>query len=692
MSFTPDKLFDRRYRLKKILGRGGFGRTYLAEDTGRFNELCALKEIIPDRSSPDILAKSRELFQREGATLYHLQHPQIPQFRATFEEEGSWFLVQDYIEGKTLRELLRLRLAMGERFGEGEVRQLLEQILPVLDYLHAQGIVHRDISPENIIVREGDGLPVLIDFGVVKELVTLIQSPHRPQGATAVGKVGYSPSEQFQRGEAYPSSDLYSLAATMVVLMTGREPRDLFDEENLAWDWRQWIEISEPLGTVLQKMLSQRPSDRYASVTSVLQALQGDFVPTQPPPAEFSQVATVAVGGNPPPKTAQTLAAQQPAIPQPSKRRFDPLLLLVMTLAISLVTGVGSWGLVTWWLRSRSLQDEETVISTPSPLPSPSPPSSPFPTPSPSPTPSPTADPPQLTERSIVISTGQPFTERYGLDKREDRVRYRFLGQQGQTLEAIARSGGVWMTIFNPRGQILSTDTKDIQSWQGQLSETGEYAIELSAIPNVSRNNYRYRLTLVLNDPEPPAPEPTPEPTPEPAPEPEPTPSPAAIPDPIFTPDPLPEPVFTPEPFPSPDASPTPPVSPVPPVSPAPDPPTLPSPSSTPPQATEPRYDVEPVEVSANVEGSRIQLFGTTSPDRVKRYLVFVEQGQTLSAEMQSGRATMNIRYPDGRLMDEAEKVVLWEVEASRSGDYQIDIVAAEATDFAVDVRVRVSQ
>ena len=644
MSFTPNKLLNQRYRLNKILGRGGFGSTYLAEDTGRFHELCALKEIIPDRTSPEILAKSRQLFQREAATLYKLQHPQIPQFRATFEEEGSWFLVQDYIEGKTLRESLRSRLAEGALFSEAEVLRLLKQILPVLDYLHGEGIIHRDISPENIIVRENDGLPVLIDFGVVKELVTQIQSPHRPEGATVVGKIGYSPNEQFQRGEAYPSSDLYSLAATMVVLMTGREPRDLFDQENLAWNWQQWIQISEPLGGILKRMLSQRPGDRYPSAQAVLQALQGGFVPTQPSPAELSQMATVAVGGTHPTTSPRTnVGTQVPSVPQAQKGRFDPLLFLGMTLLISFVAGWGSWSLVTWWIDSRSPQvEEETSFPTPSSPISPSP--TPTPTPSPTPTPTPTPEPPSISERNIDLVVGKTFTERSALEKKEDRIRYTFSAEEGQTLEAIARSGGVWMTILDSQGQNLSPETTNVQSWEGTFPTTANYAIELSAIPNVPQENYRYRLTLLLNNPD--RPEPSPTPTPEPSPTPTPKPS------------PTPKPTPTPKPSPS-------------------------------PQTEQPRYDVEPVEVSPNIEGSKTQLFGTTSPDRIKRYLVFVEKGQTLSAEMQSGRATMNIYYPNGKLMEEAEKVVLWQIEAPRSGDYKIDIIAAESTDFALDVRVK---
>ena len=121
-------LLQNRYRLVNILGQGGFGRTYLVEDLGRFQERCALKELIPVQSGPYVLEKSKELFQREAAILYQIGHPQIPQFRAIFEENQRLFLVQDYVEGMTYRELLLDRTSNGRTFTEAEVLEILEAI------------------------------------------------------------------------------------------------------------------------------------------------------------------------------------------------------------------------------------------------------------------------------------------------------------------------------------------------------------------------------------------------------------------------------------------------------------------------------------------------------------------------------------------------------------------------------------
>ena len=266
-------VLQNRYRLIKILGQGGFGRTYLAEDIGRFNELVALKELIPIQSTPESLAKAKQLFQKEATVLYKIHHPQIPQFRATFEQDGRLFLVQDYIAGKTYWKLLQERQGIGKTLTEVEIIQLLQQILPVLAHLHNRGIIHRDISPDNIIERSVDSKPVLIDFGVVNEIATQIQAIN-PASVTTVGKLGYAPIEQMQTGRAYASSDLYSLAVSAIVLLTGKQPPELFDDEQFTWNWQKWTKVSPEFAALLDRMLSYKPSDRYQSVAEVAKALQ----------------------------------------------------------------------------------------------------------------------------------------------------------------------------------------------------------------------------------------------------------------------------------------------------------------------------------------------------------------------------------------------------------------------------------
>ncbi len=268
-------LIQNRYRILRMLGQGGFGRTYLAQDTHRFNEPCVLKEFDPQTQGAKHAQKAEELFAREAGTLYQLHHPQIPQFRemfrVTISDHELLFLVQDYVGGKTYQELLEERRNKGLAFSETEVTNLLLEILPVLDYIHRAGIIHRDISPDNIMLRDRDQKPVLIDFGVVKSAAN--QIAQQPSSATFVGKPGYAPIEQIQKGKAEPSSDLYALAVTISVLLTGREPQSLFDPVNLTWQWHRYAKVSPNFSKILERMLGARPSDRYAAATDVLEVL-----------------------------------------------------------------------------------------------------------------------------------------------------------------------------------------------------------------------------------------------------------------------------------------------------------------------------------------------------------------------------------------------------------------------------------
>lgn len=294
----PGITLNNHYRIVRELGHGGFGRTYLAEDAHRFNEPCVLKEFAPQVHGSYALQKSEELFEREAGVLYKLQHNQIPRFRELFRvsisDRGYLFLVQDYVPGQTYRFLLDARKRQGLRFIEAEINQLLIQILPVLEYIHSLGVLHRDISPDNLILRLSDGMPVLIDFGGVKQVAATVESLFgeangTPAPATRIGKLGYAPVEQMQMGIVSPHSDLYALAATVLVLLTGKEPHQLLDTQTLHCSWRAECSLSPNLSLVLDKMLAQQPSQRYSSAREVMLALSGNppLQPPLPPPPDF---------------------------------------------------------------------------------------------------------------------------------------------------------------------------------------------------------------------------------------------------------------------------------------------------------------------------------------------------------------------------------------------------------------------
>lgn len=264
-------ILNNRYRIVKQIGRGGFGRAYLAEDTQRYRELCVLKEFAPQVASNEESRQAADLFEREAGILYQLSHQQIPRFeallRTRIDGRRSLFLVQEYIKGESYCKLLQRR----GKLSEAEVTEMIWDILPVLDYIHAADLIHRDISPDNLILRDRDRKAVLIDFGCVKLAANAV-SQTTGQSVTLIGKQGYTPDEQMRRGLTMPCSDLYALAATAVVLLTGKQPDKLYDSYQGEWKWQQ-IEASSHLKKVLQKMLADRPCDRYKSVEEVSQIL-----------------------------------------------------------------------------------------------------------------------------------------------------------------------------------------------------------------------------------------------------------------------------------------------------------------------------------------------------------------------------------------------------------------------------------
>lgn len=321
-------LLGGRYRVLRQLGQGGFGSTYLVEDVNRFQELCVLKEFNPQVQDKIALDKAQALFEREASILYQLNHPQIPKFRELLREGDRLFLVQDYIEGPSYHELLNRRQQYADRFSETEITQLLTRLLPVLQYLHSVGIVHRDISPDNLVQRNADGRPVLIDFGGVKQLVVNVRyqlgvpEPYSSDSGqvTLLGKEGYAPAEQIESGQVNPATDLYALGVTALVLLTGKEPDELYDERKDRWVWQEEIQISDQLRQVLERLVSKDPQQRFESASQVMTALNldrpynNDSAWSQSMPVRMQPVVP------PPPRTV----AVAPMAPPPTRVPYPP--------------------------------------------------------------------------------------------------------------------------------------------------------------------------------------------------------------------------------------------------------------------------------------------------------------------------------------------------------------------------------
>lgn len=255
-----------RYAIVRPLGRGSFGHTMLAQDQKEERHV-ALKVLSLDASSN---WKAFELFEREAAVLRHLRHSGVPaiydSFRAPWRGSDSAWLAMEYIEGATLAECIEAARTMDLP----GIRRLFLDMLGILDYLHSRvpPLLHRDIKPSNVILRP-DGSVALVDFGSVRNVVRGADDA----GSTIAGTYGYMPYEQYM-GQATPASDLYSAAATLLHVITGRPPSEWMSEEGRV-RVPDHASCGEPLRSILVRLLAPTPIERYQSAREVIDAMLG---------------------------------------------------------------------------------------------------------------------------------------------------------------------------------------------------------------------------------------------------------------------------------------------------------------------------------------------------------------------------------------------------------------------------------
>ncbi|MCW5313130.1 protein kinase [Nostoc sp. KVJ3] len=261
-------LLKERYRAIKPIGQGGFGKTFLAVDEDKPSKpRCVIKQFYPQSQGTNTIAKAVELFNQEAVQLDELgKHPQIPELLAYFTQEDRQYLVQEFIDGHNLAQ----ELAHKGAFSEIQIRQLLNDLLAVLQFCHTRQVIHRDIKPENIILRESDRKLVLVDFGAAKSATGTALN----KTGTSIGSPEYVAPEQM-RGRAIFASDIYSLGATCINLLTVRSPFDSYDTNNGTWVWQQYLKtpVSQELSCILNKMLESIPIRRYQTVDEVLNDL-----------------------------------------------------------------------------------------------------------------------------------------------------------------------------------------------------------------------------------------------------------------------------------------------------------------------------------------------------------------------------------------------------------------------------------
>jgi tetratricopeptide (TPR) repeat protein/tRNA A-37 threonylcarbamoyl transferase component Bud32 len=270
-----------RYKIITQLGRGGFGRTFVAQDQHLpGNHPCVVKQLKPQATDPLSLETARRLFDTEAKVLHQLgNHDQIPQLFAYFEENKEFYLVQELIEGDDLSKELTPPTprtqgrAMGGQLSEDEVISLLKDILEILDFVHQHNVIHRDINPRNLIRRKQDGKLVLIDFGAVKQVSTHVVPGGRTSFTIAIGTPGYLPSEQANSNPRL-SSDIYAVGMVGIGALTGISPDQLpVDPDTGEISWHDTASVSPEFAAVLDKMVRYDFRQRYQSAALALQAL-----------------------------------------------------------------------------------------------------------------------------------------------------------------------------------------------------------------------------------------------------------------------------------------------------------------------------------------------------------------------------------------------------------------------------------
>jgi serine/threonine protein kinase len=269
---THRLLLRERYQAIRLIGQGGFGRTFLAKDRGKPSKsYCVIKQFFPSAQGTNNIEKASQLFEEEAKRLEVLgKNLQIPQLLDYFvTDKGQQYLVQEYIDGENLQQELTNR---GEVYRETEVREILIDVLNILKFVHENNVIHRDIKPENLIRRNSDQKLVLVDFGAAKYIHS--QTSLGVTG-TVIGSAQYCAAEQV-RGKAVFASDLYSLGVVCIYLLTLVEPFQLFDSSENDWVWRDYLgnnQVSDQFAEVLDQLIAVGLKKRFANVDQVLKSL-----------------------------------------------------------------------------------------------------------------------------------------------------------------------------------------------------------------------------------------------------------------------------------------------------------------------------------------------------------------------------------------------------------------------------------
>ena len=334
-----------KYRIERVLGQGGFGITYLAENTmleGKvaikeffFKECCTRDGetrhvTIPTEDNRELVNRFKQKFIKEARTIFKLNHQNIVRILDIFEENDTAYYVMDYIEGESLGDMVKRRGAIPDMEAVGYIKE----VASALSYIHNKSINHLDVKPGNIMKRKADGRILIIDFGVAKQYDT---ETSEGTTTTPVGiSHGYSPMEQYRKNGVQsfsPQSDVYALAATLYKLLTGNTPPESIEiqDEGLPLDALHAHQVSDDIISAIVNAMTTK-SHRTQNVMEFLAELDG-----------MSERTVINMDPQPKPAPKTTSKTQPRPVPTPTPKSviYGIIAAVVIVLGIVLLWGYG---------------------------------------------------------------------------------------------------------------------------------------------------------------------------------------------------------------------------------------------------------------------------------------------------------------------------------------------------------------
>lgn len=519
----PAKVLDGRYKLIKQIGAGGFGHTFIARDMRRpGSPPCVVKQLKPASDDPNFIREARRLFNTEAETLEKLgRHDQIPQLLAYFEEDKQFFLVQEFVEGRSLHDELKAPLPdvsdldnttqdrilaeldnidappRDKQLSEVEVLKILKDVLDVLEFVHSEGVIHRDIKPDNLIRRKKDQKIVLIDFGAVRamqDVSTQLSANEKGESrfTVTIGTPGYMPSEQCAGRPTY-SSDIYALGMVAIKALTGYGPTDLpTDPATGELVWRDKAQVSNGLSMVLTRMVRYHYTQRYQSIREVNQGISTFATMTEVErQATTSKIvrSTILTGTDnlAKPNAATSYKSSSPTrrtVPAPSASSNSGVLFLFGGL-LAVVAVVAAFALPAM------MRNNQPVVNVNNPV---IPANKPIPTET-----SPTS--------TSVATSNTPVNHVLNLEANKESLAvpskivgdathtYTIQAKSGQVFSTSITGAGLLLTVLNNQGVPLSNAVNVVNA-DVPITADGAYVVQIKGIGGTSEILYQLKLSL----------------------------------------------------------------------------------------------------------------------------------------------------------------------------------------------------